>query len=160
MRLQILLNNHPVFLSLTERFPLKGTFVEFGAADGVTGNLTPYLVKRGWSGYYTEPIPEAYKECRNNYIDKDRVIVDHVAIGDSDGWLEMHVTGRTSTGNDAFYEHTKTTMYKSMITGQKIKVRMMTLNNFLEKHNVPKGFELLVVDVEGMEWEVFKGFDI
>ena len=141
-------------------FPSPGIFVEFGAYDGKTHSLGWYLAKRGWSGYFTEPVPESYRACKKNHANNKKIVVDKVAIGASDSWLNMHVAGLCSTGNNAFNEYTKKGVFKTLITGEEIKVRMTTLNNFLEKHNVPKGFEVLVVDVEAMEWEVFKGFDV
>jgi hypothetical protein len=36
----------------------------------------------------------------------------------------------------------------------------MRMDSFLKKHNVPHNFDLLVVDVEGKEQEVFYSFDI
>jgi FkbM family methyltransferase len=154
------IKRHPLFKGIIGKFPDPGVFVEFGAYDGKKHSTAHHLVKRGWSGYYTEPMPGKYKECVDNYSNNKKVVVDSVAIGSSEGWLKMHVADLCSTGNDAFQEHTKETEFKWMITGQEIKVRMTTLNLFLEKHSVPENFELLVVDVEGMEWKVFRGFDI
>jgi FkbM family methyltransferase len=154
------IGRHPIFASVIDKFPHRGVFVEFGAYNGIEHNITPYLAERGWSGYYTEPIPESYRMCKDNYAKNKKIVVDRVAIGASDSWLKMHVSGLVSTGNDSFEKHTKQTGFKRFITGQEIKVRMTTLNKFLEKHSVPENFELLVVDVEGMEWEVFRNFDI
>ena len=147
-----------VLASINKRFPGVGTFVEFGGFDGVALNITHHLARRMWRGYFTEPIPRAYLECRRNYANNPRVVVDNVAIGDSDGWLRMHLSGASSTGCDAFHRHTEFFFKKAY--DEELEVRMTTLNNFLEKHSVPGEFELLVVDVEGMEWEVFRGFDI
>lgn len=158
--IKVPISKHPIFNSVIKNFPGPGVFVEFGAYNGIDHSITPPLIKRGWSGYFTEPIPESYRACKDNYAKNKGIVVDNVAIGASDSWLKMHVAGLVSTGNDAFQQHTSETTFKRLITGQEIKVRMTTLNHFLEKHSVPKKFELLVVDVEGMEWEVFKGFDI
>jgi FkbM family methyltransferase len=149
-----------IWKSLMDNFPKPGTFVEFGAFDGMTHSLGHFLFKEGWGGYYTEPIPEAFVACRNRYRKNKNIVVDRVAIGGSNSWLKMHIGGLVSTGNDSFQEHTKQSPFKRLITGSEIKVRMMTLNGFLEKHDVPEGFDLLIVDVEGMEWEVFRSFDI
>jgi hypothetical protein len=37
---------------------------------------------------------------------------------------------------------------------------MTTLDRLLEKHEWPEGFEVLTVDVEGAEPDVFAGFDL
>lgn len=39
-------------------------------------------------------------------------------------------------------------------------VSMTTLNNILNKENIPQCFDVLVVDTEGLEGEVFKGFNL
>ncbi len=43
-------------------------------------------------------------------------------------------------------------------TGESVGAPQRTLDHFLLAAGVPPGFELLVVDVEGLEWEVLLGF--
>ena len=44
--------------------------------------------------------------------------------------------------------------------GKTFKVKQMPLEKVLQKSQVPVNFDLLVVDVEGFEYEVFKSFDL
>ena len=143
--------------SICGRFGKDGTFVEFGGSVG-RNSRTKFLVDMGWFGYYAEPLPHYYVACRSFYKRNPRVVVDCVAIGDYDGFLKMYLAGAASTGSDSFNKYTEVKFKKSF--QENVNVRMTTLNKFLEKHDVPKNFEVLVVDVEGMEWEVFRGFDI
>jgi FkbM family methyltransferase len=149
-----------LFHKVIDLFPGKGVFVEFGAYDGATHSLAPHLVSRGWSGYFTEPIPEYFTRCCEHYLDRSDIVVDNVAIGASDGSLDMSVAETISSGSEVFREWSKTGRFQHLITGRQVRVEMMTLDHFFEKHDIPVGVELVVVDVEGMEWEVFKGFDI
>ena len=81
-----------------------------------------------------------------------------VAIGANNGWLDMSVADLISSGSPEFCEYSKTGEFKHLITGETVRVEMVTLNRFFEKHNIPDGIELVVVDVEGMEWDALGGF--
>jgi FkbM family methyltransferase len=140
--------------------PGPGVFVEFGAYDGVLYSHTANLVKKGWRGVYAEPVPEYYELCKKEYSDAD-VVVENVAIGSEEGELTLHVGGVVSSGSREMIEYCESDpVFSEYLTGRYVTVPQTTLDLFLTKHNVPKGFEFLVVDVEGMEWDVFKNFDI
>ena len=49
---------------------------------------------------------------------------------------------------------------KKHFAGDKIQVASRTLDNILKSEGMLPGFELLVVDVEGAEETVFRGFDL
>jgi len=149
-----------IYNVVTGLIPGSGRFVEFGGYDGDTHSISSILIKKkGWSGYFTEPIPESFNLCAKLYSARPDIIVDSVAIGECDGWLEMSISGLISSGSPGFREHSKNGGFEHLITGKSIRVKVLTLDHFFEKHAICD-VDLLVVDVEGMEWEVFKGFDI
>ena len=141
---------------------VDGVFVEVGAHDGISCSNTWGLAKRGWQGYLIEAIPEYAEKCRANHAQHSNVTVKQVAIGGADHTeAEFTVGGQLTTANtELSNEYKKTSWAKSIITETQIKVPMMKLDTFLEESRISNKFDLLVVDVEGYEAEVFGNFDI
>ena len=51
----------------------RGTFVEFGAWDGILFSNTYALVKKGWDGLYIEGDPKKFKKLRRNMAAYSRI---------------------------------------------------------------------------------------
>lgn len=139
-----------------------GVFVEVGAHDGISCSNTWGLAKRGWQGYLIEAIPEFAEKCRANHLKHGNVSVRQIAIGGADNQeIEFTVGGQLTTANtELSNEYKQTSWAKSIITETQIKVSMMKLDTFLDENGISDKFDLLVVDVEGYEAEVFGGFDL
>jgi len=138
-----------------------GLYVEVGAFDGVSHSNTLGLARRGWSGILVEPHPQAAAKLRTNYAQFPNVVIEQVAIGKSDGdILQLSNAGTLSSTSKAITEHYKllTWASRALNTGSQ-EVESIRLDTLLEKHN-PHRIDLLVVDVEGSEVDVFSGFDI
>jgi FkbM family methyltransferase len=90
------------------------------------------------------------------------VSVRQIAIGGADNQeIEFTVGGQLTTANaELSNEYKQTSWAKSIITETHIKVSMMKLDTFLDENGISEEFDLLVVDVEGYEAEVFGGFDL
>jgi len=52
----------------------NGTFVEFGAWDGIKGSNTRKLFLNGWGGILIEPEKDRYNDLEKNYSENDNVI--------------------------------------------------------------------------------------
>ena len=138
-----------------------GCFVEVGAFDGEYVSNTSGLADIGWTGYYIEPIPEYCERCKVRHAGNKNVIVSQCAIGAESGEAEINVGGPLSTIRDDVKENFESLDWaKGNFPGEKIQVQQLTLEEYLVKHRVKSEFELLVVDVEGYEWNVFRNFDI
>ena len=137
-----------------------GTFVEVGAYDGESFSNTSCLADMGWNGLYVEPIKDLANLCAARHS-KNKVLVANVAIGPEEKIV------------DIYYGHTLTTLKKEQVDmyeqidwakghhkGQVFKTKQMPLEKVLKKSNINQNFDLLVVDVEGYEFEVFKSFDL
>lgn len=137
-----------------------GYFVEVGAYDGESFSNTSGLADSGWNGLYIEPIKEIADICAKRHS-RNKVSVANVAIGSEE---------KTA---DIYFGHTLTTLKKEQVDiyeqidwakghhkGQTFKVKQMPLEKVLQKYEVPKSFDLLVVDVEGLELEVFNSFNL
>jgi len=142
-----------------ERFGYRrhGTFVEIGAYDGDSYSNTCGLADLGWRGVYVEPVEHYYEKCRKRHAKNNRVTVLNLAVGDSTGEVTIHVNGPLSTISEVALENFK--RMKWWKGNKTATVPMITLNDLLSVHILPR-FDLLVIDVEGYEWEVLKGFDI
>ncbi len=131
----------------------EGVFVEVGAYDGDYVSNTSCLADIGWRGYYIEPVPAFHAKCVDRHKSNTNTQVDNLAIGASSGKVRINVCGPLSSieseaasGKDDNEEYVEATL--------------LELNEYLQRNDIAKNFELLVIDVEGHEWGVLQGFSI
>lgn len=138
-----------------------GTFVEFGAYDGQFVSNTCGLADMGWRGIYIEPMPEMVEKCRKRHA-KNNVVVVPCAIGPETNPITLHLGGTLSTVNDAHVKiFNNTDWSRGENVGQKsLQVQQRLLHDVLIEQKVDPGFEVMVVDIEGFEWEALRNFDI
>jgi FkbM family methyltransferase len=143
----------------------NGTFIDIGANDGVTLSNTFALANfYGWTGLLVEASPKAYERMLKNYelIDRD-FDFQNVAIGKEDGELEFWESGELLRKGDV-------ALVSSSVPSE-LK-RWETLNMPFEKLSVPMTsvatmlsrsrhthFDLLSLDIEGMELDVLPQID-
>ena len=135
-------------------------FVEVGAYDGEFVSNTSCLSDNGWNGIYIEPIYEFYLKCKNRHSNNEKVKVINCAVGMEEG-EKIIFCGETLTTMD----HNHVDVYGKIEWSKNIKFeekkcKQMRLDNLLLSNNFPTNFDLLVVDVEGKEREVFESFDL
>lgn len=140
-------------------YPSKGYFVEVGAYDGEFVSNTACLADMGWDGLYIEPIYEYYQRCLSRH-EKNNVTVANVAIGLEEGEVTIY-RGETLTTLDK----EQVSRYNEIDWSKNYQFiedvcDQMRLDNLMNKLEVPKSFDLLVVDVEGKESEVFQTFEL
>jgi FkbM family methyltransferase len=153
--LHIILNN--VLLYKTD-----GLFIEIGANDGKTGSFTYNLGEIGWYGINFEPIPRLYNLCCHNHKNHKNVKNYNLALGEKEGQVDIIDADTLSTiDTDVIDTYLKTPQFKSYFINNNNyhKVKMNTLDNIL-KENYITNIDILVLDVEGYEENVLKGFSI
>ncbi len=139
----------------------SGQYVEVGAYDGLVASNTWGLAERGWSGLLIEPVPGLAEQCRANYRSMSNVSVLEGAIGSHSGRLDINLAGVLSTANSRLLEEYQHVDWaKDSVSAHRISVPCFTLDEVLLRFGVAEGFDVLVVDVEGYESEVFSGFDL
>jgi FkbM family methyltransferase len=140
----------------------QGIFVEVGAYDGVSFSNTWGLAEAGWAGWLVEPVPTFAQACRHHHAGHPNVEVVEIAIGaEDDAQIQLKLAGTLTTSNvELFDAYKKIEWAESELTETIVSVRSLTLNSFLVEKMIPSHFDLLVVDVEGMEASVFAGFDV
>tara|TARA_B110000261_G_C12931364_1_gene296656 strand:+ start:56 stop:751 length:696 start_codon:yes stop_codon:yes gene_type:complete len=140
----------------------NGIFVEVGANDGKIGSFTYNLATLGWRGVYCEPVPEIYKLCVENHKEHDNIITLNVGCGCKKEDLTITVANTLSTMDSQMLE-----MYKNATWAQstlknsyETDIKIEKLDTLLEENNIPCDFDIFVLDVEGYEEEVLKGFSL
>ena len=138
----------------------NGTFVEVGAHNGIDCGITTCLADKGWKGVYVEPNPYWAAETARNHAQNPNVQVLKVACGPKSGQVTLFGTDAGATISKAYLDEVASKLSWSGDHSQKQVVPMYPLNAVLEKCKIKIGFEVLSVDVEGYELEVFEGFDL
>lgn len=139
-----------------------GVFIEFGEFDGDYVSNSSGLADIGWTGYYIEPIPQYYEKCKLRHINNKNVSVSNYAIGEKNGEIKINIAGPLSTAstfqlNDFKQIDWASSHFHDIDT---IVAPMITLEEYLVKENINPNFELLIIDVEGYEWNALKNFRI
>lgn len=134
-------------LSLIELPPIA-TFIEVGAYDGETHSYTSKLADSGWSGVYVEPIAEFANKCKERHKN-NKVIVLNEAVGK--GVKIFTQGGESTTTNKEVIEVVGENghWFGKPYTWESVEKIAITLKHYPEPY-------LLVVDVEGMEFEVIQ----
>lgn len=152
-----ILNLNQIYEKYFGLFANNKMFVEVGAYDGESVSNTSGLADAGWKGIYVEPVHSNYLKCLERHRGND-VIVSNLSIGLEEGVQKVYSNGILSSldkehatiGINKFNypQYTKEVCYQ------------LRMDNFLKSYNVSPNFDLLVVDVEGKEDEVFYSFDL
>ena len=140
----------------------NGCFVEIGAFDGEYTSNTSGLADIGWVGYYIEPVPIFFQRCKARHSKNKNITVSQYAIGAGPETVEVNVGGPLSTVSDAMKENFESLEWArgNFVQDKKIMVEQLLLEDYLNKHGVKSHFELLIIDVEGYEWNVLRNFDL
>ena len=139
-----------------------GCFVEVGAFDGEYASNTSGLADIGWTGYYIEPVLEYFQRCKARHSRNKNITMSQCAIGAESGEVQVHIGGPLSTIRDDMKRNFESLEWArgSFSKDKKIQAKQLKLDDYLLRQGVKPNFELLVVDVEGYEWSVFRNFDI
>jgi FkbM family methyltransferase len=129
-----------------------GVFVEVGAFDGEEFSNTSFLADQGWRGLYIEPIPGYCRRINQRHL-LNNVLIENVAISDVAGECELSVMGPLSTMNAGVLEaYGKISWAENAARAStRIRVRTVRLAEVMERNNIPRNFDLMVIDVEGAE---------
>jgi len=140
----------------------NGFFVEVGAYDGISFSNTSCLAARGWSGMLVEPIPRFAQACRELYKSNNRIEVVESAVGDKDGDIDITIAGSLTTTSGTLLEAYQGIEWakQSVENASSIRVHQTTLDTLLERRVGPRPIDLVVIDVEGAEAAVLRGFSL
>ena len=136
-----------------------GSFVEVGAFDGESFSNTSCLADSGWKGLYIEPVFKFYEKCVERHK-SNNIRVLNCAIGLESKEIDIYVGEALSTVDKnqvGLYSQIPWSKGVGFKTEKCLQKRLDEV--FLEVSH-PKAFDLLVVDVEGKEKDVFDSFSL
>jgi FkbM family methyltransferase len=138
-----------------------GVFIEVGAFDGQSYSNTCFLADLGWRGVYIEPVPAHVDMCRKRHARNPGVTVVSAAVAPETGEVSVRIAGALSTHvADVEKAYREIGWARGAITSNTSLVKTLPLDKILKDQNIQPGFDLLVVDVEGFESEVFSSFEL
>ncbi len=146
----------PGIAGIFEKYlPETGTFAEVGAFDGMTYGCTWGLANAGWRGVYVEAHPDFALQCIKNHKANPKIDTYAVACGSFNGETALTIYGEVST---TVLDRWSREWGMNDDT-PKITVPQKTLDWILNDAEIDF-LDLLVVDVEGAEIDVLKGFSV
>jgi len=143
----------------------NGTFLDIGANDGVTLSNTFALANNyGWTGLLVEASPKAYERLFKNYeLMEWQHDLQNVAIGKEDGELVFWESGELLNKGDVALVSTgirsELKRWDAIhMPFEKITVPMISFATMLSRTRHTH-FDLLSIDIEGMELDVLPQID-
>jgi len=136
-----------------------GTYVDVGAGWPTKTSNTYDLYKKGWRGLIVEPqigLFSDYKRAWDEARPDDMLIAG--AVGATPGALDFYICNQRnmSTGAEdtvAYWQR------QGANFGEATRVPVHMLRTLLADHGIEE-FQLLCIDVEGMEWHALTGLDL
>jgi FkbM family methyltransferase len=127
-------------------------FLDIGAYDGETFSSTRALVDQGWSGTYVEPNPFALTRLREIAAMSDSDVLP-VAIGTTCGDLTFYVNGDMVSSLDKAHAD----KWSKSTTFEEITVKTIDVSTLAG--TIGYNYDVLNLDVEGLNWDVLTQFD-
>ena len=131
--------------------PRKGIFVDVGAGHPISLSNTYFFEKNGWTGVCIDADPTQYE-----LLKKERAKVEWAAISDQEGEIEFSQSYFPSYSSAVKKEEEQ--RWLKLPIKKTIKVPSYRLETILEKYQIGR-IDLLDIDVEGTEIEVWQTFD-
>ncbi|MDI9349231.1 MAG: FkbM family methyltransferase [Candidatus Symbiobacter sp.] len=140
-------------------FGLKnnGVFVEIGAFDGQEVSNSAGLADLGWRGVYVEPVAEFALRCRVRHPEPTIDVLTYcIGREETDVIFSVSAWNALSTAHPVMADW----LQEQERIYDKITVHQKTINQILQETAIAPEFDLLIIDVEGNEYEALLGFDI
>ena len=115
----------------------------------------------GWRGLYFEPVPRIYNKCYLNHINHKNVKTFQIGIGETSKEETIVDADTLSTIDaDAIESYSNIKQFAMKFKNNNTyKIKIEKLDTILED-NAVTDIDILVIDVEGYEENVLKGFSI
>lgn len=139
----------------------NGCFIEIGAFDGEAFSNTSCLADLGWKGFYIEPVPQYYNACKQRHARNPNVTVSQLAIGSTSEEIEIYLGGPLSTSDKRARDSFESLDWaKDTLSSKTVVAEQILLEDYLLQHGIKPQFDLMVIDIEGSEWDALRNWDI
>lgn len=157
--------------------------LQIGANDGKSNDpVYPYFADYGWRGLLVEPQKDVFDQgLTQTYAGNDRVILENVALGTSEGWQPFYrvsfskarwATGLSSFNRKSLEDHIDNgyILRRAQEEGipvpanqadwiEETAVQTATVSGLLQKHNI-NDVDVICIDTEGYDYELLKLIDL
>jgi FkbM family methyltransferase len=144
---------------LNGRKTKKGFFVEIGANDGITVSSTFGLVKEGWSGLSVEANPNVFIRLERNLKEFPKVKTVCAAVALKNGPVKLFYGKNDPHGLLSTISNESSEWFEEHRSEEYIEVPGVPLNDLLEAQKAPLCPDLLIIDTEGMDYEILQSLD-
>lgn len=149
-----------IILDYFREYPIAtncaGFFLDIGAYDGKTFSNTLALAESGtWCGVCVEPSPSSFPHLKELHKDRPAINVIEAAVvaGPSQGRIKFH-DAQGDAVSTLRQEHRKRWEDGSSVKFLECEVETIGLEGLLAQFNWR--FDMISLDVEGMNWELFR----
>ena len=148
-----------LLMRLVNEFECQKFVVDAGANDGITISNSLPFIRSGWRGILIEPAPAVFKKLQANHGHSSNVTCLPIACSDKTGEADLYIGSDGEEGLLSSLCETDNEWFRSARTSQTVKVKTETLSNILREYDAPHCPGILLVDCEGMDYEVLLGLD-
>lgn len=148
----------------------KVSFIQIGANDGVSNDpIRDHVLRCGWKGLLIEPDPRMFAQLCKNYAGRKDLKILNRAVGTGEpmdfyfikggeGGVPSWATGLGSFSKEVLLSHAKAwpQIDKYLLVR---KIDTITPTQMFSELGCA-GVDLLVMDVEGYEWEILRNIDL
>ena len=133
--------------------------VDIGAHDGESwSNSRPFILD-GCNGILVEPIPLPFQQLQSIYIGWNHVKTLCMAASNETGEATLFIGSDGEIGMGSTLCTDQNEWFDTQRSDESNTVKTDTLTNILANTDWPQNFGLLLVDAEGMDYEVLLSLD-
>lgn len=151
-------NDEVIFLRSLLPKDSRTFLVDVGAHDGSSMSNSLAFIQDGWRAVLIEPTPVCFAELTKLHKKNENVHCVRMACGKTKesrplyfGTHGNHMMNTLCTDDTDWFRLSR--------GNQSIMVDVDTLTSILDDHDAPSDFSLLLIDAEGMDYEVLLGLD-
>lgn len=133
--------------------------VDVGAHNGVYLSNSYPFIEEGWHAIAIEPLPKPFAQLQATYQQNKNVVCVNKACSNAVGTAQLFIGSDGDVGTMATLCADDNEWFDAHRTNNYVEVVVDTLTNILTEAQFPQDFSLLLVDAEGMDYEVLLGLD-
>lgn len=141
----------------------KGTLLDLGANDGMTFSNSFKLIQLGWEADLIEASPNTFTKLQKLHESNDKVKCHNIAVSNVNGRVKFYESGTLLGGSDKSLVSTvdkrELERWRGKVEFTETIVESVTFNKLLEDTKNKK-FDLITIDIEGVDWIVLSQMDL